>query len=143
MPRFLLASLLALVAAPALAAGYTPQVNYMLNCMGCHLPDGAGSKPNDTPRMKDFVGYFLKVPGGRQYLIQVPGSSQSRLDDADLAALMNYIIEEIGGPSRPADFVPYTAAEVTRYRAEKLMDVKGTRARLIRELQALGIEEAP
>ena len=59
------------------------RVDYMLNCQGCHLPDGDSA--GDVPRMKDFVGNFLKVPGGREFLVQVPGSANAALDDARLA----------------------------------------------------------
>ncbi len=39
--------------------------NYMLNCQGCHSADGSGI--GDIPEMKNFVGNFLRVPGGREF----------------------------------------------------------------------------
>ncbi|MGH8485831.1 MAG: cytochrome C, partial [Pseudomonas sp.] len=51
------------VQTPIAQAGYSTAVNYQLQCAGCHLGDGSGSKANDVPRMKDFVGNFLKVDG--------------------------------------------------------------------------------
>src|SRR5690606_341618 len=41
---------------PISEAGYSTPVNYQLQCAGCHLGDGTGSRANDTPKMKDFVG---------------------------------------------------------------------------------------
>ncbi len=69
-------------ATPAREAGYRPQVNYQLECSGCHRNDGQGSRANDVPRMKDFVGHFLEVDGGRAFLVRVPGVSQSSFTDA-------------------------------------------------------------
>lgn len=67
---------------PIAVAGYSSAVNYQLQCEGCHLGDGTGSAANDTPKMKGFVGNFLKVDGGREFLVRVPGVSQSALNNA-------------------------------------------------------------
>ena len=50
--------------------------NYILNCQGCHLPDASGS-PGVVPRMNDFIGNFLHVDGGREFIVQVPGSANA------------------------------------------------------------------
>lgn len=110
-------------------------VDYMLNCQGCHLPDGDGA--GDVPRMKGFVGNFLKVPGGREFLVQVPGSANAALDDARLAGLLNWMLIEISPDQLPADFLPYSAEEVGEYRTKPLRDVLKTRAELILKIAAL------
>ena len=46
---------------PLSRAGYSPAVNYQLQCAGCHLPQGQGAPRNDVPRMTGFVGNFLRV----------------------------------------------------------------------------------
>lgn len=107
----------------------SPRVNYMLNCQGCHLPDGRGM-PGTVPNMKGFVGNFLTVPGGREYLARVPGVANSTLDDEDLAALMNWLIPEMG-PSVPGGFKPYTAQEIGKLRKMRLQDVNSERAALL------------
>ena len=112
-------ALVALVAAPAGAE--TPAVNYMLQCQGCHLPDGRG-KPGAVPDLKD-LGRFLSVPGGREYLVRVPGSAQSPLSDADLAALLNWMVRRFGPAQVAANFDPYTAGEVAGMRRPPLADV--------------------
>jgi hypothetical protein len=123
-----LALLVALAAAPA--AAYSPAVDYALECQGCHRADGRGT-PGSVPALAGEVGKFLHVPGGREYLAQVPGVAQAPLDDAATAAVLNWMLHEFGGADVPADFRPYTAAEVGRLRRTPLVDVDGTRRRLL------------
>jgi len=107
----------------------------MLNCMGCHLLDGAGAPPA-IPRLKDRVGYYLTVEQGRGYLVQVPGAANSLLDDEKLARVLNGIIIEFAGVSLPEHWQPYAADEVGRYRAARPADIDGLRHRLEREVSA-------
>jgi hypothetical protein len=76
------------------------------------------------------------VSGGREYLIRVPGSAQSPLDDAELAALLNWLIERFGPPEVAASFTPFTAEEVTRVRTPPLTDVQSVRNDLVRRMAA-------
>ena len=126
---------------PIAQAGYSVGVNYQLQCAGCHLGNGMGSAANDTPRMAGFVGNFLKVPGGREFLVRVPGMSQSALDNAQLADLLNWLIRADGmaGKSTPADYQPYSADEVAELRAETMLNLPGPRAGLIQQMRAQGI----
>ena len=82
-------------------------VNYMLNCQGCHGPTGAGTADGSVTVMTDFVGKFLLVPGGRKYLVQVPGSANAPLSDQKLAELLNWMLWRVSPKQVPADFVPY------------------------------------
>ena len=127
---------------PIAQAGYSTPVNYQLQCAGCHLGDGTGSKINDTPKMKGFVGNFLKVEGGREFLVRVPGMSQSALNNAQLADLLNWLLREDGmaGKSMPAHYQPYTAEEVARIRKVSLLNLPDVRAGLIRQMVEQGIE---
>jgi mono/diheme cytochrome c family protein len=130
--RRLAAAALAGLAAPGAATAGSPQVLYLLHCQGCHLADGSG-KPGAVPALAD-VGRFLEVPGGRAYLVQVPGSAHSPLSDAELAAVLNWIVAAFG-PERDARALrPYDADEVARYRATPLVDVAGARAELVRRI---------
>lgn len=123
-------------------AGYSTPVNYQLQCAGCHLDDGEGSKANDTPRMKGFVGNFLKVEGGREFLVRVPGMSQSALNNAQLADLLNWLVQKegIAGDSSPEHYRPYTEEEVAKTRKVSLLNLPEIRAGLIREMIEQGIE---
>jgi hypothetical protein len=122
----------ALLARPAHA---DPRVDYMLNCRGCHGPDGAGA-PGAAPSFRGQVAKFLSVPGGREYLIRVPGTAQSELDDVRTAALLTWLVQEFSPGEIPVDFTPYTAAEVGPARHTPLTDVWRTRGELLRAIAA-------
>ena len=77
--------------------------NYILNCQGCHLPDGSGSKGN-VPKMNDFVGYFLHVPGGREFIVQVPGAASAPISDQELADVMNWVLLNFSRKELPDPF---------------------------------------
>ena len=112
-----------------------PRVDYMLQCRGCHGPDGGGA-PGAAPSMRGQVAKFLWVPGGREYLIRVPGAAQSELDDAATAALLNWLLREFSPDELPADFAPYRADEVARHRRTPLLDVYATRRELMQAIAA-------
>lgn len=114
----------------AAAGNYTPKVNYTLHCQGCHLVDGSGTE-GKVPALKNEVGRFLSVTGGREYLIQVPGTSQSPMSDAEIAEVLNWILENFSTDQLPADFVPYTTQEVSNVRLQPLTDVSAVREDLL------------
>jgi hypothetical protein len=126
----MLAGVAVFVGGPASAGGNPPRVDYMLHCMGCHRDDGGGLA-GEVPQLKGFVGRFLYVEGGREYLVQVPGVAQAALDDAALAGVLNWMLETFSPAELPADFVPYSGEEVSRYRRDKLIDVSGRRKVLV------------
>lgn len=106
------------------------QKQYMINCQGCHLSDGRGL-PGSVPSMKNFVGKFLSVKGGREFLVQVPGSANSPLNDGDLANLLNWILRNMSAEQVPENFTPYTQPEVSKLRADLLVNVDQVRANLV------------
>lgn len=137
--------LLLLAVAPGLAADSTDsslaRQNYILNCQGCHLPDAMGS-PGLVPRIREFVGNFLHVEGGRDFIVQVPGSANAPLSDQELADVLNWMLKKFSAEQIPKDFEPYNATEIGRLRSEPLIDVIGTRAKLLQRMQdKLGITE--
>ena len=90
--------------------------------------------------MQGFVGHFLEVEGGRDFLVRVPGVAQSSFTDAQLADVLNWILTGgIAGASTPADFTPYTADEVGRLRARPLMRIDAERDALLERMRALEI----
>lgn len=126
---------------PIAQAGYSTPVNYQLQCAGCHRDHGEGSAANDTPRMQGFVGNFLRVPGGREFLVRVPGISQSALNDQQIADLLNWLLaaEGMAGNSTPAHWEPYSGEEVHRVRARSMLNLPHVRAGLIEAMRAQGI----
>ena len=113
------------------------QTLYTLNCSGCHGAEGRGVPDAGIPNLNEAGGY-VRTPLGREYLIEVPGLSQSRLDDATAARLLNWVLRKFSAERLPADFTPYTTAEVTRYRADKVSDPKARRDAILAELRRGG-----
>jgi hypothetical protein len=113
------------------AFAYEPQINYALQCMGCHTPDGAGV-PDRVPSIRDTLVPFAGMTDGRRYLVQVPGSSQSTLSNAELAELLNWMIRNLSGVTPPSTLAPFTEQEVREYRTQTLSQVRATRERLLK-----------
>ena len=83
------------------------------------------------------VGRFLRTSRGREYLIRVPGSAQSPLSDAALAALLDWIVVRFD----PETAAAAASAASTRPRsragaARRSSEVDALRAALLRELSA-------
>lgn len=119
------------------SAAADPRIDYMLQCQGCHLADGGG-KPGAVPALRGSVGRFLAAPGGREFLVRVPGSSQSPLSDARLAAVLNWVLEHFDPGHLPPDFTPFTADEVARVRRPPLTDVESARRALLKAASESG-----
>ena len=131
-------ALAAYLSGTALPAGAQSASNlYLLNCWGCHGSHGEGIKGTAPP----LVGLadFLKASGGRAYLIEVPGVSLSALNDAQIATVMNWVLENM---SADQSFVPYTADEVHRLRATRLAELSKTHRALLDQLVAMKIRTA-
>ena len=93
--------------------------DWALDCQGCHRVDGGGSA-RTAPKIAGEVAKYLQVAGGREYLGRVPGIASSPLADARLAELVNWMLFRFDRQDVPADFRPYTAAEIGRLRAHPL-----------------------
>ena len=133
MKRFALAAFL--IAIPSgLSHAESARINYMLHCQGCHLADGSG-KPGSVPSLVDSIGRFARVPGGREYLVRVPGSSQSPLSDEELARVLNYMIRSFGPADAAADLRPFDAAEVTQVRRPPLSETESLRRALLAAME--------
>lgn len=119
-----------------------PQLGYVLECQGCHLADGSGV-PGEIPRLRDFMGYFLHIPEGRDFIARVPGVAQAPFDDAELAALINWTLQTYSRDQLPKNYSPYTADEVGRLRKSPVAAPRATRARLIARLRERGVLTGP
>jgi len=141
-PRFLALLILVLSALPV-AALERPESkdvaqNYLLFCGGCHGDAGRGV-PHKVPVLNGSMGRYLKVDGGREFLMRVPGVANSQLSDGALTAVMNLCIDKFADGGRGTDFKPYTVAEVAAARRHPLLSVSRTRRELL--LKA-GVSEA-
>ena len=109
--------------------------HWTLNCQGCHRPDGTGSA-GTTPSLAGTVGRFLSVPGGREYLGRVPGVATSPLSNADLSELMNWMLWRFDKEHIPANFQPFTAAEIGQLRSAPLrLEASQMRADLLKKAE--------
>lgn len=115
-----------LAAAPAEAFG--PATNYALHCQGCHL-DGRAT-PGLVPPLDAAVAGFALVPAGREYLVRLPNVASAPLDDAELAALLDWLVGRFGAPGIAAP--PFLPADVGRLRARPLIDAERARAAAVR-----------
>jgi mono/diheme cytochrome c family protein len=98
-----------------------PEVDYLLHCSGCHMPDGSGLAPV-VPTLHDAIGRLLAEPEGRSYIVRVPGVSQAPISDEKLTAVLNWMLIEFSSETLPEDFKPLTVKEVKRARAQLLAD---------------------
>jgi mono/diheme cytochrome c family protein len=104
-----------------------PSEDFALQCSGCHGPNGAGT-PGVVPPLSGLAP-LLETPAGRAYLVRVPGVAQASLDDARLAALLNWVLAEFSGATPgPA----YTGDEVGALRRHPLRDPLTARDAVLR-----------
>lgn len=106
--------------------------NFQLFCQGCHTADGSGNK--SVPSLKNSMGLFLQSQAGREYLVRVPGSANSALNDADLTAVLNWMLAQFSGDSLQPDWQPYQADEVSQYRKNPLFETVEHRKKLLESL---------
>ena len=128
--RLAYAALLFALTGGASVASDDARIDYLLYCRGCHLADGT-SVPPDVPSLVDEIGRIVSLPGGRDYVVRVPGVAHSDLNDEKLAAVLNWVLTEFNANTLPADFEPYTADYVGRTRKLVLKDPLRHREKLL------------
>ena len=112
------------------------KMKYTLFCSGCHTADGRGSGDPRIPDMRNFVGYFAAVEGGREFLIQVPGVSTAPLKSKELANIVNWMLRTFSAEQLPDDFKPFDEQEVERLRQYVLRSELGdTRKALVTRIE--------
>lgn len=98
----------------------------MLHCQGCHLSDGRGF-PGRVPGLRDLTR-FARTAEGRAYLVRVPGVAQADLDDARVAALLDWVLANLGDDTAdPPDVARFSAEEVARARGVPVADLAALR----------------
>lgn len=139
MTRMLIiAALTCLTAAPLWAGtGSKAQSDYILNCSGCHTRSGEGTVNGGIPAFPNSIQYIAGLENGRTYMVHVPGVISNDMTDAEIADVLNYILDQWGEGEGH-----FSAAEVTARRAKKIGDVVVYRRRVVEELRADGVELA-
>ena len=115
------------------------RISFIHHCSGCHLADGSGAPDKGIPSMRDALGRFLQVRGGREFIAQVPGVMNAPLGDRDVADLMNWLLPYVARSTIPSDTEPYTADEIARLRKSRPLDVLATRRELVATLRNAGV----
>lgn len=133
------AALLLACAVHAVPAGaqevnaHRARLHYLQHCMGCHLQDGSGAPEKGIPSMRGLLADFTRLPGGRDYIVQVPGVMNSPLNDRDIAELMNWLVPEMGDGTGLS--TPYSADEIRHLRQTRPADIPRMRAQLMARMQ--------
>lgn len=110
-------------------AAADPQADYLLHCGGCHRPDATGVPPL-VPSLAGTLGRIAASPEGRDYIVRVPGASQTPLSDEALAGVMNWVLLTFNAGTLPDDFEPLSGREVGRSRKNVLADPQKMRESL-------------
>ena len=110
-------------------------LTYQIHCEGCHKADGSGLE-GFIPSFVDQLSSYLHLPEGRNFIIQVPGVSQSSLSDGEVADLMNWMVVAYDPSGVPDSFTPYTVREVAALRSKPLSNATGIRAAVLKQLDA-------
>jgi len=98
--------------------------------MGCHGENGEGLEGH-VPNMRTDLARLVTSPGGRAYVLRVPGVTQSTLEPEALAEVLNYTVREFAGRAVARKVEPFTAADVVAARARPLLEITETRAGLV------------
>jgi hypothetical protein len=128
--RLAVAGIWVSIALPTVGYSYEPRVNYEIQCMGCHLADGAGESGR-VPSVRRTLVPFSMIAAGREFVLRVPGVAQSPLTDADIAAVLNWMARNLSDAPLPAGFRDYDAGEVHAMRGRPLAQVSAARQKLL------------
>jgi len=107
---------------------------YLLYCGGCHGINGHSSDIA-VPDLRGQVDAFLCLPAGREYIVRLPNVAFAPLGDAQLAALMNFVVD-LGKTREGKGDARYSAAEVSALRRKPLLGqpIAGYRRELVMTL---------
>jgi len=111
---------------------------FVVHCAGCHGMDGSGSTSANVPDMR-HLGNFLRLDGGREFIVKVPGVMGSGLTDQQVADVTNWLLATLAKDSIPEGHMAYDAGEVQRARAVPLVDVAAARRHLAAQARERGV----
>ncbi len=123
-----------LLAGSAAADASRAHRNYLLHCMGCHGEAGLGLE-GKVPSFRQTLAKISASPQGRDYVLRIPGVTQTTLDDAGTAEVLNWVLAEFSTAQAARQIAPFTAAEVARARGRPLLEVTATRDAVLRDAE--------
>jgi len=135
MRHSLIALLLCGIGYTALASTPLPraQQDYILHCQGCHGVNGVGTAGH-VPALRSTFMPLLRVNGGRDYLLRVPGVANTVLDPSATAAVLNWLLGQFS--AEPSKDMLFSAGEVSAARLQPLLAVRATRGELVERILA-------
>jgi mono/diheme cytochrome c family protein len=104
--------------------------HYQLQCMGCHGEDGRGLE-GQVPSLHGTLSRISSAPAGRDYVLRVPGVTQSLLTPAEVAEVLNWALLQFSDGSAAKQVKPFTAAEVANARSQPLLEISSARAKAL------------
>jgi len=131
--RVLLAMGMLYLSSAEIARSFTPEVNFQLQCMGCHQRDGSGQRGR-VPSLRRTLVPMSSLPQGREFVMRVPGVAQAPLSDEDIAAVLNWMVRHMSDIRITPGFKDYSADEIHRERSRPLTDVTVARMRVLRQI---------
>lgn len=116
----------------------SPRALYLLRCSGCHRANGEGSPSGGVPPLPGYFGPMAADPDGRLYIAHVPGVSAARLNEAQLAKVLNYLIDEWG--QQPDRVTPdyFTVKELRALKATPVQDIVEFRRGIVKRMEEEG-----
>jgi hypothetical protein len=108
------------------------KLHYQLHCMGCHGEDGKGLE-GQVPSLQGTLSRISSAPSGRDYVLRVPGVTQSLLTPAEIAEVLNWAILQFSDSAASKQVKPFTAAEVASARSQPLLEISNIRAKVLSE----------
>jgi hypothetical protein len=128
--RRLLVAILAVAA--ALPAAADPHADYLLYCRGCHLHTGDAVPSANVPSLQALAP-LLRSQEGRDYIVRVPGVSQTPMNNAQLAAVLNWVVTNFNADAVDEGFRAFTEEEVANARGKVLTDPLRARTSILGE----------
>jgi mono/diheme cytochrome c family protein len=128
-------ALLGAVAAVGVTARAGPAQDYALSCMGCHGANAQGV-PGKVPPLAHSLVRFMKNAAGRRYVLRVPGAANSMLSDAQLAAVLNWVVTQFDADELGSSTPQFAEQEVAANRHTPMADVLATRLAVLKEIAA-------
>jgi len=130
-------ALLAATAAVGAAAQASPAQDYALHCMGCHGANAQGV-PGKVPPLAHSLVRFMNNAEGRRYVLRVPGAANSMLSDAQLAAVLNWVVAQFDANDPGSGTPQFEEQEVAANRHRPMAGVLATRTAVLKEIAAGG-----
>ena len=85
-----------------------------MHCQGCHGANGKGLA-GVVPGFGAELAQIMQTSGGREYLVRVPGVSMAPITDAQLAQVLNWMVDRYL-PGLTPNYPAFTEQEISDLR---------------------------